>query len=90
MSRQAGVPGFSICVLTESSFQCVIVSGISLISNAFVRAHHLSSETKGAVLGLERIRQEDATQQQQQPGTPPQGRSIELSPVREDGLRLRS
>lgn len=71
-------------------WQCVVVAGISLISNIFVRAHHLSSETKGAVLGLERIRQEEDTQQQQQPGISSQGRSIELSRVGEEGLRLRS
>lgn len=69
---------------------CVVVAGISLISNIFVRAHHLSSETKGAVLGLERIRQEDDTRQQQQSGSPSQNRSVELSRIREEGLRLRS
>ncbi|KAK2599212.1 hypothetical protein N8I77_010984 [Diaporthe amygdali] len=69
---------------------CVAVAGISLISNIFVRAHHLSSETKGAVLGLERAREEENTRQQRQLGTSSQTHSIELTQVREESLRLRS
>lgn len=70
--------------------QCVAVAGISLISNIFVRAHRLSSETKGAVLGLERAREEENTRQQRQLGTSSQTHSIELTQVREESLRLRS
>lgn len=74
-------------ILTETLPQCVVVAGISLISNIFVRAHHLSSETKGAVLGLERTQKEGHTGQ---PRTSTRNRSIELSRVREEGLRLRT
>ncbi|POS78406.1 hypothetical protein DHEL01_v203198 [Diaporthe helianthi] len=68
---------------------CLVVAGISLISNIFVRAHHLSSETQRAVLGLERSRQQDNIQQRQL-GTLASDRSIELSRMREEALRQRS
>lgn len=62
---------------------------MSLIANIFVRAHHLSTETQRAVLGLERT-QREGNSRQGQLGSPTQDRSVELSRIRGEGLRLRS
>ncbi|KAK3683586.1 putative MFS transporter [Podospora appendiculata] len=44
----------------------IAVAGLSLVSNLFVRAHHLSSETRTALLGVDRARakQDGAVQHQ--------------------------
>lgn len=76
-------------LLTQDSLQGLVVAGMSLIANVFVRAHHLSTETQRAVLGLERTQQEGNTRQGQL-GSPTQNRSVELSRIRGEGLRLRS
>ncbi|KAG8169281.1 hypothetical protein KVR01_000026 [Diaporthe batatas] len=68
---------------------CLVVAGVSLVSNIFVRAHHLSSETQKAILGLDRTRQEEHTRQRQT-NSPAPDRSIELSHIREEALRQRS
>lgn len=68
---------------------CLVVAAISLISNIFVRAHHLSSENQRAVLGLERTQREDNAEQGRL-RSPAQDRSMELSRIRDEGLRLRA
>ncbi|KAL9616443.1 MAG: hypothetical protein Q9160_008695 [Pyrenula sp. 1 TL-2023] len=60
-------------VLMFCPLQFVVVAGVGLIMNLFVRAHHLSVETKTALLGVDRAKREG-----RQPNAQPQGMSVEL------------
>ena len=60
--------------------QYVAFAGTSSVLNLFVRAHHLSTETKEAVLGVDREKPDT-----QQPGNLPIQDPVELIGVREDG-----
>ena len=59
--------------------QYVAFAGTSSVLNLFVRAHHLSTEAREAVLGVDRGKPDT-----QQPGDPLIQDSIELVGVRED------
>ncbi|KAK8043239.1 MFS general substrate transporter [Apiospora phragmitis] len=42
---------------------CVVVAGLSLVANLFVRAHHLSAEMQAIVLGIDRSTEEERHRQ---------------------------
>ncbi|KAF2183578.1 MFS general substrate transporter [Zopfia rhizophila CBS 207.26] len=60
----------------------VVAAGLSLVSNLFIRAHHLSGKSKAAVLGVDRAKQDE-----RQPNNLHPTHSIELSEPQDDSYR---
>ncbi|KAK8052596.1 major facilitator superfamily domain-containing protein [Apiospora rasikravindrae] len=71
---------------------CVVVAGLSLVANMFVRAHHLSAETQAVVLGVDRVIEEESRRQTHRElrGNSITSRSIELQEGAANQVRLRS
>lgn len=72
--------------------QCVIVAGLSLVANLFVRAHHLSVETQEVVLGVDRAMEGERNQQalRSVSGENTGSHSVELQEGVASQVRLRS
>ncbi|KAK6827199.1 MFS transporter [Apiospora arundinis] len=69
---------------------CVVVAGLSLIANLFVRAHHLSVETQAVVLGVDRAAEDVQHPQALHEGDNIGSHSIELQEGAASQVRLRS
>ncbi|KAK7926464.1 MFS transporter [Apiospora marii] len=70
---------------------CVVVAGLSLVANLFVRAHHLSAETQAVVLGVDRVNEERNRQAPLDlPGDNIGSQSVELPEIAASHVRLRS
>ncbi|KAK8104907.1 MFS transporter [Apiospora kogelbergensis] len=71
---------------------CVIVAGLSLVANLFVRAHHLSVETQEVVLGVDRAMEGERNQQalRSVSGENTGSHSVELQEGVASQVRLRS
>ncbi|KAK8867298.1 hypothetical protein PGQ11_005876 [Apiospora arundinis] len=69
---------------------CVVVAGLSLIANLFVRAHHLSVETQAVVLGVDRAAEDVQHPQALREGDNIGSHSIELQEGVASQVRLRS
>ncbi|KAK8009850.1 MFS transporter [Apiospora arundinis] len=69
---------------------CVVVAGLSLIANLFVRAHHLSVETQAVVLGVDRAAEDVQRPQALREGDNIGSHSIELQEGVASQVRLRS
>lgn len=72
--------------------QCVVVAGLSLVANLFVRAHHLSAETQAVVLGVDRVIEEERNLQAplDLPDDNIGSQSVELPEIAASHVRLRS
>ncbi|KAK7955617.1 uncharacterized protein PG986_004839 [Apiospora aurea] len=82
----------AVWTMASSSLPCVVVAGLSLVANLFVRAHHLSAETQAVVLGVDRVIDEES-RRQTDPGPRDENigsRSIELQEGSASHVRLRS
>lgn len=67
---------------SRRSLQFVVAAGLSLVSNLFIRAYHLSVDSKAAVLGVDR-----AKQGERQPNNLHPTHFIELSGPQDNNLR---